>query len=223
VNQVSTAQSGQPIIVHQQVSQGQPRQVILQPNQIVSQASSQAGQVVYRIAGTQASQAGQQILIRQPGGQIVQVVRPVGQLQGGQLQSRQIVIQKAATSLPSSQSGQVIVQQGTQYVVQSSSSQSEARIERGGATAVKTTKSQNIEEENENSAFPFDSSPCTPATASEAQGDCAEPTQDAAEPQVDIDINNVVCSFNTRCHLNLKKIATEGANVIYKRENGVSL
>ena len=41
-------------------------------------------------------------------------------------------------------------------------------------------------------------------------------------PEINIDINNVVCSFATRCHLNLKKIAMEGVNVIYKRENGVS-
>ena len=40
-------------------------------------------------------------------------------------------------------------------------------------------------------------------------------------PTINIVINNVVCTFATRCHLNLKKIATEGANVIYRRENGV--
>ena len=42
-------------------------------------------------------------------------------------------------------------------------------------------------------------------------------------PVIDIAINNVVCTFNTRCHLNLKRIAMDGMNVIYKRENGVSL
>lgn len=40
-------------------------------------------------------------------------------------------------------------------------------------------------------------------------------------PVIDIHINNVVSNFNTRCHLNLRHIATEGMNVIYKRENGV--
>ena len=51
--------------------------------------------------------------------------------------------------------------------------------------------------------------------------------QQQAEPppdeEVGIIINNVVCSFSVRCHLNLKKIAMEGVNVIYKRQNGVSL
>lgn len=38
---------------------------------------------------------------------------------------------------------------------------------------------------------------------------------------LDILITNVVCVFRTRCHLNLRKIALEGANVIYKRDVGV--
>lgn len=41
-------------------------------------------------------------------------------------------------------------------------------------------------------------------------------------PVLDIVINNVVCSFNVRCHLNLRQIALHGANVEYRRENGVS-
>ena len=39
---------------------------------------------------------------------------------------------------------------------------------------------------------------------------------------LDIYINNVVCSFSVRCHLNLREIALNGSNVEYKRENGVS-
>ena len=42
------------------------------------------------------------------------------------------------------------------------------------------------------------------------------------EPEVDIVINNVVCSFNVRCHLNLRDIALRGLNVEYRKENGVS-
>ncbi len=42
-------------------------------------------------------------------------------------------------------------------------------------------------------------------------------------PDIDIKINNVVSSFAVKCHINLRKVATEGAHVIYKRENGVSL
>lgn len=41
-------------------------------------------------------------------------------------------------------------------------------------------------------------------------------------PVIDIHINNVVCTFNLRCHINLKKLAMEGSNVEYRREHGVS-
>ncbi|MBN3274999.1 TBPL1 protein, partial [Polyodon spathula] len=44
-----------------------------------------------------------------------------------------------------------------------------------------------------------------------------EPEDDVA---LDIIITNVVCVFRTRCHLNLRKIALEGSNVIYKRDFG---
>ena len=40
---------------------------------------------------------------------------------------------------------------------------------------------------------------------------------------IDICINNVVCSYSTKCHLNLKRIATEGLHVEYKKENGVCI
>ncbi|CAC5407581.1 TBP [Mytilus coruscus] len=40
-------------------------------------------------------------------------------------------------------------------------------------------------------------------------------------PCIDIIINNVVCTFSTRCHLNLRTVAMEGANVEYKREQGM--
>lgn len=38
---------------------------------------------------------------------------------------------------------------------------------------------------------------------------------------MDVTINNVVCSFSTKCHLNLKRIAMEGSNVEYHRQHGV--
>ena len=47
--------------------------------------------------------------------------------------------------------------------------------------------------------------------------------EEEPEPEVDIVINNVVCSFNVRCHLNLRDIALRGLNVEYRKENGVSL
>ena len=45
-----------------------------------------------------------------------------------------------------------------------------------------------------------------------------EPSNDVA---LDIIITNVVAVFRTRCHLNLRTIALEGVNVIYKPEYGV--
>nr|CAD7395316.1 unnamed protein product [Timema poppensis] len=47
------------------------------------------------------------------------------------------------------------------------------------------------------------------------------PAENVEEPEVDIVINNVVCSFSVRCHLNLRQIALNGANVEYRRENGM--
>lgn len=49
--------------------------------------------------------------------------------------------------------------------------------------------------------------------------DAPECTSD--EPEIDIVINNVVCSFSVRCHLNLRQIALNGVNVEYRRENGM--
>lgn len=58
------------------------------------------------------------------------------------------------------------------------------------------------------------------ATASKEEADSKEAPQEE-EPEVDIVINNVVCSFNVRCHLNLRVIATQGLNVEYRKENGM--
>lgn len=41
--------------------------------------------------------------------------------------------------------------------------------------------------------------------------------------RIDVCVNNVVCSYSTKCHLNLRKIATSGMNVEYKKENGVCI
>ena len=48
-----------------------------------------------------------------------------------------------------------------------------------------------------------------------------EASADVEEPVIDITINNVVCSFSVKSHLNLKDIAQRGCNVEYRRENGV--
>lgn len=48
------------------------------------------------------------------------------------------------------------------------------------------------------------------------------PADEDDTPEIDIHVTNVVSDFGTRCHLNLRLIATTGSNVIYKREQGVS-
>lgn len=47
----------------------------------------------------------------------------------------------------------------------------------------------------------------------------SEPAEE--DPEIDIVINNVVCSFSVRCHLNLRTIALNGYNVEFRRENGM--
>lgn len=61
---------------------------------------------------------------------------------------------------------------------------------------------------------------CVEINEIEQQQQCIENTE-AEEPEIDIVINNVVCSFSVRCHLNLRQIALNGVNVEYRRENGM--
>ena len=46
-------------------------------------------------------------------------------------------------------------------------------------------------------------------------------TNEEPEPEVDITISNVVSNFSVKCHLNLRQIASNGSNVVYKREQSV--
>jgi hypothetical protein len=62
--------------------------------------------------------------------------------------------------------------------------------------------------------------PSVTTTNSSAVGETPPETK---PPETDIIINNVVCSFSVGCHLNLRQIALNGANVEYRRENGVCL
>jgi len=43
------------------------------------------------------------------------------------------------------------------------------------------------------------------------------------EPEVDITISNVVSNFSVKCHLNLRQIANNGSNVVYRREQSMIL
>lgn len=49
----------------------------------------------------------------------------------------------------------------------------------------------------------------------------APPADEEDTPEIDIMINNVVCSFSVKCHLNLRQIALNGVNVEFRRENGM--
>lgn len=64
--------------------------------------------------------------------------------------------------------------------------------------------------------------PATPAAGGEAPPAAAPPEEEEEdEPEIDIMINNVVCSFSVKCHLNLRQIALNGVNVEFRRENGM--
>lgn len=41
------------------------------------------------------------------------------------------------------------------------------------------------------------------------------------DQEIEIIVNNVVCTFTLGCSLNLRRIAMQAANVIYKREQSV--
>lgn len=60
-----------------------------------------------------------------------------------------------------------------------------------------------------------------PLNGTEVTSATTPPEPEEEGPLLSISINNVVCSFSTKCHLNLKKIATEGTNVEYHRQHGV--
>lgn len=60
--------------------------------------------------------------------------------------------------------------------------------------------------------------PCTDVADAAAP---AAAEEEEETPEIDIVINNVVCSFSVKCHLNLRQIALNGVNVEFRRENGM--
>uniref|UniRef100_A0A182PQC2 TATA box-binding protein-like 1 n=1 Tax=Anopheles epiroticus TaxID=199890 RepID=A0A182PQC2_9DIPT len=61
----------------------------------------------------------------------------------------------------------------------------------------------------------------TSATELETKESITDNEPQEEQPEIDIVINNVVCSFSVRCHLNLHEIARQGNNVEFRRENGM--
>lgn len=49
-----------------------------------------------------------------------------------------------------------------------------------------------------------------------------EEEETSTEGELDIILNNVVCNFSVRCHLNLKHIAMNGYNVEFHKEMAVN-
>lgn len=70
-------------------------------------------------------------------------------------------------------------------------------------------------------SLPQQEAPVQPGQDIGVQAAAAEQAAEADAPVIDIVINNVVCSFSVRCHLNLRHIAMSAANVEYRRENGM--
>lgn len=62
---------------------------------------------------------------------------------------------------------------------------------------------------------------CKDQIVGPADGAIVAAADEEPEPEIDIVINNVVCSFSVRCHLNLRDIAQKGFNVEFRRENGM--
>uniref|UniRef100_A0A0K8TKU0 TATA box-binding protein-like 1 n=1 Tax=Tabanus bromius TaxID=304241 RepID=A0A0K8TKU0_TABBR len=85
-----------------------------------------------------------------------------------------------------------------------------------------TTNSEPIKNVQEERNCDTNTSP--PAQTQEGkmvEGETEEAKELDAEPEIDIVINNVVCSFSVRCHLNLREIALNGFNVEYRRQNAM--
>ena len=197
-----------------QRQQGIPPNTVFTKSQIIQ---SQNGQVrvvnpTSTISQTTTSQQQQQAT----------VVRQVtsSNTTGGQ----PVIVRQSGQSLPP---GSVIVQrQGVNYILQPKANQQVVQTQKVQVVQETSQASQNESVQAKPQTVEAASSCPTSVTvhpvSKPATDQPSTSEEQEEEPQVDIDINNVVCSFNTRCHLNLKKIATEGLHVIYKRENGVS-
>ena len=96
-----------------------------------------------------------------------------------------------------------------------------ADVNTAGLLSVHSTNSNILNNNNNNSSENGASNGSRPIHEEEEDEDNAEETSSEVVPEVDIHITNVVCTFSTKCHLNLRSIATNGSNVIFKREQGM--
>ncbi|KAH8409202.1 hypothetical protein KR009_010288 [Drosophila setifemur] len=96
----------------------------------------------------------------------------------------------------------------------------------GTATATGGTVISDEESRKSGSSHPHQTDQAEPLelVTQQSNSSVAQEANEAetdVEPELDIVINNVVCSFSVRCHLKLRDIALNGANVEYRRENGM--
>jgi hypothetical protein len=81
-----------------------------------------------------------------------------------------------------------------------------------------------IKSELNESSYKSVTSPPSSSKAKQLDGNANQRlTVHVDDHRIDVCVNNVVCSYSTKCHLNLRKIATSGMNVEYKKENGVCI
>ncbi|XP_053666537.1 TATA-box-binding protein-like [Anopheles marshallii] len=102
----------------------------------------------------------------------------------------------------------------------------ETETSSGSSIVASTTNTTTITSTSTTSATTTDTPTDTdPTGATEVSLETKEPNPDnepqEEQPEIDILINNVVCSFSVRCHLNLHDIARQGNNVEFRRENGM--
>lgn len=91
-----------------------------------------------------------------------------------------------------------------------------------GSTVESTSKaSSSLASSTPPPPLPMLPPPSSSATDSLVTADDTNEEENEPEPEIDIVINNVVCSFSVRCHLNLREIALNGRNVEFRRENGM--
>lgn len=134
-------------------------------------------------------------------------LQPLQQQQQQQPQQQQTYYQQQYTGYIKQEQQQQLLQQPPPSQTISSNSSA-------------VTANNNGNNNNEDSALASEGKDDASLLPVEGGGEEVEEEQEP-QPEVDIVINNVVCSFSVKCHLSLREIALNGFNVEYRRENGM--
>lgn len=139
-----------------------------------------------------------------------------------------------ATSIPSVSSSSIInnitnISKNTNHIPESHTTIMNNKMHNITANVTSTISSQSTDNKTNNDvqkdgAIEDEANETTeneqiPESSSDVVLASSEPVEE--DPEIDIVINNVVCSFSVRCHLNLRTIALNGYNVEFRRENGM--